>query len=221
MAENWTLAQAVRIIREGKNLEAIKDIGKRFPVAAILANGHVESLERLLCSVPEFITMRKVETVLAGSISDGESDGEPAGEPASQPSTPASTGGTDYESKTAKELAQLCADRKLEFAKSRVAEKKYLISVLTKADGAGATPAASKPASNDDDWGDEPTNPYEGKTAKELFTLCKERDIEVEPKKDVDHYTKLLKKADEKAAKEASKPAEPAKPASNDDDWDI
>lgn len=51
---------------------------------------------------------------------------------------------------------------------------------------------------------------YDGMTAKELFTLCKEKGIKVEPKKDEKYYIKAL----EKAAAEAEEDAE------EDDDWD-
>lgn len=58
---------------------------------------------------------------------------------------------------------------------------------------------------------------YAGKTAKELFTLCKERKIEVEPKQPAEIYIKALKKADVAKAKKEEKPE--TKPAA-DDDWD-
>lgn len=47
-----------------------------------------------------------------------------------------------------------------------------------------------------DDW-DEEENNYEEMTAKELFQLCKERDIECKPKKTKEYYIDLLEQADE------------------------
>lgn len=49
----------------------------------------------------------------------------------------------------------------------------------------------------DEDDGDEKTDdPYEGKSAKELFGLCTDRGIEAAPKKDAKYYINLLKEAD-------------------------
>lgn len=72
------------------------------------------------------------------------------------------------------------------------------------------------------------SNPYEGKSAKELFNLCKERKIDVEAKQPAEVYIKALLKDDEAKAKAAAKPAKPAKPVpppappkkDEDDDWD-
>jgi hypothetical protein len=68
-----------------------------------------------------------------------------------------------------------------------------------------------------------PKSPYEGKSAKELFTLCKERKIKVEPKQEASVYAAALEAADvkEAAKAKAAKPAKaPAKPAVEEDEWD-
>ena len=48
-------------------------------------------------------------------------------------------------------------------------------------------------------------NEYESMTAKELYNLCKERDIECKPKKAKEYYIDLLEEYDSD---------------SDDDDWD-
>lgn len=48
-----------------------------------------------------------------------------------------------------------------------------------------------------DDWEEETENDYENMTAKELFQLCKERDIECKPQKTKEYYIDLLEEADE------------------------
>ena len=50
---------------------------------------------------------------------------------------------------------------------------------------------------SDDDWDDEEDNKYKGKSAKELYKLCKERDIEALPKKSEKYYINLLEEDDE------------------------
>lgn len=65
----------------------------------------------------------------------------------------------------------------------------------------------NEPEETDDDWDDEDEeNDYESKSAKELFKLCKERDINCKPKKSKEYYIDLLEEADEENEQ--------------DDDWD-
>ena len=44
MAKSWTAAEAIVVIREGKDMEAIYDISKRFPMFA-MACVNVKTLE--------------------------------------------------------------------------------------------------------------------------------------------------------------------------------
>ncbi len=96
-------------------------------------------------------------------------------------------GKKDYSDMTAKELYDLCQERDIE-CKPRQS-KDYYIDLLEDDD-----------KGSDDDWGDEgdDENPeYDSMSAKELYTLCKERGIDVEPRKLEDYYIKKLKAADE------------------------
>lgn len=149
MAKNWKVGEAVRAIQVG-NKEDVLDIGRRFPLFLRLASQTNEAGAQLLDTIPDYVTARKVESVLKGDIVEGEDD--------------AATTGEDK------------------------------------------APEADKKADKKD--------AYSGKTAKELYTLCKERKIEVEPKKDAAEYLKLLKKDDAAKAKAAAKEKE-----KKDDDW--
>ena len=147
------------------------------------------------------------------------------------------TGDADLENKTTKELYQMCIDAGIQVPKYGK-NKAFYIEALT---GAGAEDTAAE-SEDEDEVDDE----YAGKTAKELFELCKKRGIKAAPKKKADVYIELLKKADEEAAAEeeaddddwgddeqedekpAKKSAKPKaatkKPApkdDDDDDWDI
>ena len=64
----------------------------------------------------------------------------------------------------------------------------------------------NEPEETDDDWDEDEENDYESKSAKELFKLCKERDIDCKPKKSKEYYIDLLEEADEENEQ--------------DDDWD-
>lgn len=72
-----------------------------------------------------------------------------------------------------------------------------------------------KPA-EDDDWEDEDNDDeeieYEDMTAKELYKLCNERDIEVKPKKKKAYYIDLLEEYDEEYEDEDED--------EDDDDWE-
>lgn len=70
MAKNWTAAEAIEAIRNGDRA-AISDIGKRFPLFA-----HYAACDavQLIMALPEFITARKIESVLKGDIADANED---------------------------------------------------------------------------------------------------------------------------------------------------
>lgn len=56
----------------------------------------------------------------------------------------------------------------------------------------------NEPEDDNDDWDDEEEGQdYESMTAKELFQLCKERDIDCKPKKTKEYYIDLLEEAEE------------------------
>ena len=143
---------------------------------------------------------------------------------------------TDYESMTAKALYALCCERGISsHCKSR--SKQALIDVLKKHDageleesGRKAKKSETKAAKatkkvepveeeeDADDWDEEEedaedSDPYAGKTAKELFTMCKERGIKVKPKQSADAYAKLLKDYDMKDDAEEEE--------DEDDEWEI
>lgn len=150
------------------------------------------------------------------------------------------TGDADLESKTTKELYQMCVDAGIQVPKYGK-NKAFYIEALT----AGNAEDTAAEAEDEDEAEDK----YAGKTAKELFELCKKRGIKAAPKKKAEVYIGLLNKADEEAAaeeeaddddwgdeeQEEEKPAkkqQPTKPKAtgkkqapkeddDDDDWDI
>ena len=143
----------------------------------------------------------------------------------------------DLEGKTTKELYQMCVDAGIKVPKYGK-NKAFYIAAL-QGDAAEDTDGDEADDETEDD-------PYVGKTAKELFELCKKRGIKAAPKKKADVYIELLKKADaaeaeaddddweddeveeeapkkqtkQKAKAKAKKPAEPEEDE-DDDDWDI
>ena len=119
----------------------------------------------------------------------------------------------DYESMTSTALYKLCCERGIS-SKCKKRDKKTLIAVLKEND-----------AAQDDEWEDEEeeqdTDPYAGKTAKELYKMCKDRGLAATPKKPADVYAKILKKADAEAAKKANTKAQVEEEEDDEDDWEI
>lgn len=104
------------------------------------------------------------------------------------------------EEKTTKELYQMCVDAGIKVPKYGK-NKQFYIAALN---DAGVGDDAKEEAEDD---GKEDEDKYAGKTAKELFELCKKRGIKAAPKKKAEFYVDLLKKADDAEGDE------------DDDDW--
>lgn len=140
-----------------------------------------------------------------------------------------------YESMTAKDLYALCCKRGISsLCKSR--KKDELIKLLEKLDNGEIEPSKGKGKAKeekkttskknvkkeepveeeDDDWGEddeEETDPYVGKSAMELFKMCKERGLKVKPKQKPDVYADMLKADDAKDEEDTEE--------EDDDDWEI
>lgn len=101
----------------------------------------------------------------------------------------------DYSKMNAKELYKLCEKREIEAEPKN--PKEYYIELLEDYD---AEKKNSKKKDDDsDDWGDdedEAENDYSSMSAKELYKLCKDRNIEALPKKNEKYYINLLEEND-------------------------
>lgn len=70
-----------------------------------------------------------------------------------------------------------------------------------------------RPETKDEEWEDDEEKGYEDMSAKELYKLCKSRDIDVETRKPAKYYITKLEEADEEDADDWDDEEE-------DDDWD-
>ena len=73
MAKNWKVGEAVKAIKAG-NKEDILDIGRRFPLFANLAAQTNEAGVALLDCVPEYVSARKIESVLKGDVQETDDE---------------------------------------------------------------------------------------------------------------------------------------------------
>lgn len=254
MAKNYTFSEVVEIINAGTDLEAITDIGKRFPillnkVTKVTAKAGEDFVD-LMGYMPDYLTANKVNTAIKSTIGDNaEADAEGEDEPAEKPVKAAKeveeseeTGTVEWnESMSAKQLWDLLGKAgKRKLAKST--KKADLVEACKQAFGT-VVEETEEEAEEVEETSE--ANPYEGKSAMDLFKECKARGIKAAPKKPAKFYADLLIKADAEAAEETEsddwdeeeeeKPAKPAKKeekkpvkkaakkeeADDDDDWDI
>lgn len=240
MARNWSAYEAAKEIY-GDNKENIAEIGSRFPLfaraIAILNNDYVLDILKALPKV----TARVVETGLkemeAGADVDTDTDVETEAVKTAKKTKAVENDAEDYEttyeSMTSKELYALCCKRGIS-SKCKSRSKDALIELLNKFDNgeledepkakAGKKAKSVKKAEpveeeeDDDDWDDEEEeeekDPYAGKTAKELFLMCKERGLKAKTKQSAESYVKLLKADD--AASDSEDDTE-----DEDDEWEI
>lgn len=212
MAKNYTFNEAVKIIANGTDLEAITDIGRRYPVLAhkiaVVAAKAGEEFVDLMGYMPDYLTANKVNTAIkAGITESGSEDDEDTEAEATEDAGEDATEATAQwdESMNAKQLWDILGKAgKRKLAKST--KKADLVEACKQAFGAAAEAEAEAEAE------DTEANPYEGKSAMELFKECKARKIKAAPKKPAKFYVDLLLKDD--AAK-----AETTETESEDDDW--
>ena len=220
MAKNYTITEVVKIVSEGKDITAIADIGKRFPVllhfvTAVAAKAGDDFVE-FMSFMPEYLTANKINSVIKSSISEVETEQE-------QPEEADTEAEVEQEQPAPKKRGRKPKKAENEPEKVEEAEEK------------------------EDDKESESENKYAGKKAMELYSECKKRGIKVEPRKTAKYYIDLLVDDDakdddeddwgeEEEVKPAPAPApkqkksgkakpEPKKEApveeDDEDDWDI
>lgn len=231
MAKNWTAYEAAKEIIEGKNKENICEIGSRYPMLTREVAVAGDKILVILKALPK-VTARVLETGLKDGV---EVETEVEEETKETENDEDVEDELDYTDMTGANLYKLCCARGIS-SKCKSRKKDALIEILEKFDRgeldeeeskkeAKKAKAASKkqakkeeePVDEDDDWDtedEEEKDPYEGKTAMELFKMCKERGIKAKTKQKADAYVKLLKAADAESEAEEVEDDE-------DDDWEI
>lgn len=171
MAKNWKVGEAVQAIHTGSTEEKL-DIGRRFPLFTILAAQTNPAGAALLNTIPDYVTARKLESVLKGDAQsdDGEGNDDESAAPA-EPATPAKDPAAKAPAKanedalagkTPKELYAIAKELGIAVEPKQPADiyiKAIKKDAADKAKAAKATAAKGK----DEDWGDdEPATPAKG-----------------------------------------------------------
>lgn len=198
--KNWTVKEAVETIRAGKDVDGIKEIAKYFPMffRAVCMND-IDALTAGMGS--DKFTVRRVEQGYAALATEDVDDAEENTSGATEATEDA--GDEDLSAMSTKELMKLCDKRGIKvphYGKN----KQFYLDALQNAGGeeAEAEDDATEEASDD---------PYEGKSAMELYKLAKKRGLKVEPKKKAAVYAEALRKADTEA--------EQTEDSAEDEDW--
>ncbi len=242
MAKNYSIAEAVRVIAENGDNEALMDLGKRYPLLtqkiARVAVKAGEDFVDLMNFFPEYISANKINSSIKKSLEaadDADVEEDDADDAEEKPVKKAAkkapakkaakaddededdveeAGSYDYDSmnnaKMYKLLGELgkrkdCKEKYGDLSKASML--KYLKKYGPKSDASGEA--------DEEEEAEESGDSYEGKSAVELYKLCKQRKIKAEQKKPAKYYIGLLKKADEAAAAEAEE-AE----AEESEEWD-
>lgn len=218
MATNYTFAQACAIINEGTNIEAITDIGRRYPtllhkvtqVTALAGDKFVD----LMNFMPDYLTANKVNSAMKAAVGTTTTNAGDGDDELKNEETTAETGETeggipDYDSMSGKELWEILGKAgKRKLAKST--KKSDLVAACKAMHEAGTE--AEEDITEETENEAESSNPYDGKSAMDLFKLCKQRGIKAAPKKPAKFYADLLTKADAEAKDSGDSDSE--------DDWD-
>lgn len=194
---NWTIKDAVAVIQNGKDTEAIREIAKHFPVffMAVAKN----DLGAVAAMMTDKMTVRRLQA--EATEADEDSDEAEEVEAADDADT-SDDGGEDLESMSTKQLIALCGKRGIKVPKYGKNKKFYLEALQ-----GGAEEAEAEDDGDDDDTEDDP---YAGKNAIQLYSLCKKRGLKVKPKQKAAVYLEALKKAEN---------SEDADDQDQDDDW--
>lgn len=213
MARNYSVAEVFKIVSEGKDLDAIADIGRRYPIlitkiAAIVAKAGDTAVD-FMQYMPEYVSANRVNKEIRNTISYDVTDANEVEEDEEAVEEKPAKGKPVKEEKVAEKPAR--------------GKKK------------------PEPVEEEDDELEEEAGPdYKSMNAMELFKECKKLGIKAEPKKPAKYYLSLIEKAtahaeeedweeeeeEEKPAKPAKKEKPAAKPAKKqaedeDEDWDI
>ena len=176
MARNYTVGEGARILAEGVDTDAIVDLSRRFPLFThkfmTAISGDKDAVVDLLCCIPEYVSTRKVEKVIAnGPAEADEVEGETEEETAEEEPKPKRRGrkaaakkepepdaadddGDDeaqdgkYVGKNAMELFKECKKRGIKAQPKKPV--KYYVELLEEDDA--VVESESNDSDDDDDW---------------------------------------------------------------------
>ena len=242
MAKNYSIAEAVQVIAENGDNEALMDLGKRYPLLtqkiARVAVQAGEDFVDLMSYFPEYLSANKVNSAIKKQLEaadDAEADDEdeaPKKATKKAPTKKSAKKSDDDEDDADNDEDIEAGETSYDYDSMNNAKMYKLLGELGKRKDCKAKfgdlshdsmlkylkkygPKASDVNEDADDEDEETGDEYEGKSVVELYKLCKQRKIKAEQKKPAKYYIGLLKKADEEAEAEAEEAD-----AEDDEEWD-
>ena len=187
---NWTINEAVAVIKAGTDAEAIKEIARINPLFVVaVAKDDVATLASMM---GEKFTVRRLE--VNGAVTSEDAEDEVMNAPEADD---AEAGDENLGDMSTKQLIALCDKRGIKVPKYGK-NKQFYLDALQNA--GSANDAEEDEVEADEDVEEATEDAYEGKSAMELFKLAKKRGLKVEAKKNAKYYIAALKKADEAEA---------------------
>lgn len=199
MAKNYNIGEVVKIVAEGKDFEAIMDIGRRYPLLMNKVTKLVtlagETASDFFSYMPEYLTANKVNKMIKDAVIDEDAEEVEETEEAEEKPVKkekkakktkkeeveeddAEDEDNPYSGKTAPELYKECKKRGIKVAAKK--DAKYYEKALLKADAADAETEEA-----DEDWEEEkPAKP--AKKEKAAKKKAKKEEEEVEEDEDWD-----------------------------------
>lgn len=213
MAKNYTMTEVAEIFAAGTDMEAMSDIGKRYPMLAIkmsaLMAKAADEVKDIFSYMPEYLSANKVNKAIKEGVGTTDSDDADVEEEQEEKPVKAAkkekeevdTSDTDYAHMPNAKLYKLLGDygeRKACKAEFGDLSKASMVSFLEKHHGDGAVEDTEE---DEEEWTEEAEEKpkYEDMSAQELFKECKKRGLKAAPKKAAKVYIELLKKADAEA----------------------
>lgn len=240
MAKNYTIAEAVQIIAEKEDNEALIDLGKRYPLLTQKITRVVtlagEDFVDLMSFMPEYLSANKVNSSIKKMLDeapDVDDDDDAEDDEAEEKPAKAKKAAPKKSAKPAKKAADdddedVDSDSSYDYDSMNNAKMYKLLGELGKRKDCKEKmgdlshdsmlkylkkygPKSGEAADAEDDE-EEAADDYEGMTAVDLYKLCKKRKIKAEQKKPAKYYVGLLKKADAAEAEESED--------DDDEEWD-
>lgn len=196
---SFSISEVVKIISDGSDYESISEIGKRYPyilklVASISAKAGNDFVE-LMSYIPDSITATKVHRLIKSIKETGATDETDT--PEADDVNPKKRGKKSDKSESKPKAVEPDEDDDDD--------------IFTDSDDEDEDTESESDSVDDDE--------YTGKTAMELYKMCKKRKIKVEAKKPAEYYADLLRKDDMPFSEDDETESEKAD--DEDDDWDI
>lgn len=175
---NWTIKEAVEVIKAGTDAEAVKEIARINPLFVVaVAKDDVATLANMM---GEKFTVRRLE--VNGAVTDEDAEDGAMNPPAIE----TEDGTEDLEAMSTKQLMALCDKRGIKVPKYGKNKQFYLDALQNAGDAIEAEEADTEEAEETTE------DAYEGKSAMELFKECKKRGLKAEQKKPAKYYIDIL-----------------------------